>query len=95
MMQVHVNDLYSTKPIFDTQQFGRENAIARHGIHGLYKLWTIDVDPKLLHVGQNIIFLTQRKIDGGPFSGLMYDYLRLEAPLRCVSNLHYVFTIWS
>ena len=78
---MHVNDLNSTEPIFDTLQFGRENAIARHGIHGLYKLWTIDVDSKLLHVGQNTFFLTQRKTDGGPFNGIMYDYLRLEAPL--------------
>lgn len=77
---MHVNDLDSTEPVFDTLQFGRENAIARHGIHGLYKLWTIGVDSKLLRVGQNI-FLTQRVTNGGPFSGIMYDYLRLEAPL--------------
>jgi rhamnogalacturonan endolyase len=80
-VQVHVNDLNSTEPVFDTLQFGWENAIARHGIHGLYKLWTIGVDSKLLRVGQNIFFLTQRVTYGGPFIGTMYDYLRLEALL--------------
>lgn len=78
---MHVNDLNSSEPVFDTLQLGRENVTARHGIHGLYKLWTIDVDSKLLHVGQNTFFLTQRETKGGPINGIMYDYLRLEAPL--------------
>lgn len=60
-------------------QYGRDNAIARHGFHGLYKLWTIEVDPKLLLVGQNSFYLRQRKATG-PFTGVIYDYLRLEAP---------------
>lgn len=74
-----MNTLDLTQPLFDTMQYGRDNATARHGIHGLYKLWTIDIDAKLLHVGQNSLFLTQRKATG-PFTAVMYDYLRLEAP---------------
>lgn len=76
-LAVNKNDF--KKPVFDTMQYGRDNAIARHSNHGLYKLWSIDVDPKLLRVGQNSFFLRQRKATG-PFTGVMYDYLRLEAP---------------
>lgn len=79
-LQLFVNNMdRAKKPAFDTMQYGRDNAVARHGNHGLYKLWTIDVDPKLLQVGQNVFYLTQRKATG-PFIAIMYDYLRLEAP---------------
>lgn len=78
-MQLFVNKLDPKKPVFDTTQYGRDNAVARHGIHGLYKLWAIDVDAKLLQVGHNSFFLTQRKATG-PFTAVLYDYLRLEAP---------------
>ncbi|KAG0630091.1 hypothetical protein M758_1G153400 [Ceratodon purpureus] len=78
-IQLFVNKLDYRKPVFDTMQYGRDNAIARHGIHGLYKLWTIGVDPHLLRVGPNSFYLRQRKASG-PFTGVMYDYLRLEAP---------------
>lgn len=78
-LQVFVNDLIDSKVIFDTMQCGRDNAIARHGIHGLYTLWSINIDSTLLQVGQNTIFLKQR-IASGPFTGVMYDYLRLESP---------------
>lgn len=83
-MQFYVND--PNKVIFDTLQYGKDNAIARHGIHGLYTLWTIDVASTLLHVGENSFFLKQRK-PSGPFTGVMYDYLRLEEPATSPKGL--------
>lgn len=87
-IQVFVNNMDRTKkPLFDTMQYGKDNAVARHGIHGLYKLWNIDVDSNLLQAGPNVIYLTQRKATG-PFNAIMYDYLRLEAPVRgCHSDV--------
>lgn len=75
---VRVNEAKS-KPIFITGFIGRDNAIARHGIHGLYKLYNIDVDGVLLRVGNNTIFLNQNR-NTTSFAGVMYDYLRLEGP---------------
>jgi rhamnogalacturonan endolyase len=77
--QVFVNDPSAKKPLFDTMQLGKDNSIARHGIHGLNWLFSVDVPNKSLKEGENIIFLIQRK-PTGPFTGVMYDYLRLEAP---------------
>lgn len=74
-----MNDINAKRPAFDTMQLGKDNAIARHGIHGLYWLFSVDIPSKSLREGENIIFLTQRK-PGGVFTGVMYDYLRLEAP---------------
>lgn len=78
-IQVRFNDLNIHQPHFDTMQFGKDNAIARHGIHGLYYSFDIDVSPKWLQEGENILYLTQRKT-ANYFSGVMYDYLRLEEP---------------
>ncbi|KAG2319107.1 hypothetical protein Bca52824_012320 [Brassica carinata] len=75
---VRVNEP-SSKPMFRTTLIGKDNAIARHGIHGLYKLFSIDVQRNLLKVGDNTIFLTQNRVTS-IFSGVMYDYLRLEGP---------------
>ncbi|OAE29086.1 hypothetical protein AXG93_1626s1130 [Marchantia polymorpha subsp. ruderalis] len=77
-VQVRVNDI-AMKPVYETPAFGKDNAIARHGIHGLYALYNIDIPAADLHKGDNIIYLTQRKASG-PFNGFMYDYLRLESP---------------
>ena len=78
-MQLRVNDLAASQPAWDLMQYGKYNAIVHHGIHGLYKLWTVHVDPVRFNVGTNMMFLTQRKTIGGPLTGVMYDYLRLEA----------------
>lgn len=78
-IQVRFNDPSVNRPHFDTLQTGKDNAIARHGIHGLYHLFNVDVSPHLLHVGENILYLTQRKATG-IFTGVMYDYIRLEEP---------------
>jgi hypothetical protein len=77
--QVRFNDPGVSRPHFDTMQIGKDNAIARHGIHGLYHLFSIAVSPRLLREGENVLYLTQRKATG-IFTGVMYDYLRLEEP---------------
>ncbi|XP_022768502.1 rhamnogalacturonate lyase B-like isoform X2 [Durio zibethinus] len=77
-LQVHVNDP-KANPLFSSGPFGQDNSIARHGIHGLYWLYNVDIPGKLLVQGDNTIFLTQPQ-SSGPFPGIMYDYIRLEGP---------------
>ncbi|XVE55639.1 hypothetical protein DITRI_Ditri03aG0174600 [Diplodiscus trichospermus] len=77
-LQVRINDP-KANPLFSSGLFGRDNSIARHGIHGLYWLYTVDIPGKLLVQGDNTIFLTQPR-SSGPFQGIMYDYIRLEGP---------------
>ncbi|KAL3323492.1 hypothetical protein AABB24_037902 [Solanum stoloniferum] len=78
-LQVRFNDEKVVEPHFTTGKIGGDNAIARHGIHGLYFLYSIEVKGNLLVKGTNTIFLTQA-IATNPFQGVMYDYLRLEGP---------------
>ncbi|OVA17592.1 Rhamnogalacturonate lyase [Macleaya cordata] len=78
-LQVRVNDLNVPIPHFTTGGMYKDNAIARHGIHGLYLLFNVDVKSDWLRKGENTIFLTQALAEG-PFQGIMYDYIRLEAP---------------
>ncbi|CAN6714641.1 unnamed protein product [Malus baccata var. baccata] len=77
-LQVRFNNQNDT-PHFSTGLIGRDNAIARHGIHGLYWLFSVDVPSYRLQQGYNTIYLTQSRT-WGPFAGLMYDYIRLEGP---------------
>ncbi|BBN16334.1 hypothetical protein Mp_7g05450 [Marchantia polymorpha subsp. ruderalis] len=78
-MQVRVNDS-AMKPVYETPAFGKDdNAIARHGIHGLYALYNIDIPAADLRKGDNIIYLTQRKASGSS-NAVMYDNLRLPSP---------------
>lgn len=79
-LQVRFND-QSSKPAFTTGLIGRDNAIARHGIHGLYWFYSINVPSTLLLHGKNVIYLTQTRATDA-FQGLMYDYIRLEGPPR-------------
>ncbi|XP_059624760.1 probable rhamnogalacturonate lyase B isoform X4 [Cornus florida] len=78
-LQVRLNDPKVARPNFTTGLIGRENAIARHGIHGLYRLYNVDISGSKLSNGRNIIFLTQSR-GSGPFMGVMYDYIRFEGP---------------
>jgi rhamnogalacturonan endolyase len=82
--QVFFNDQNRSVPHFGTGLIGRDNAIARHGIHGLYWLFNIDVNSVWLVQGVNTIYLKQARSQS-PFQGLMYDYLRLEGPCGCQS----------
>ncbi|KAK6125887.1 hypothetical protein DH2020_040375 [Rehmannia glutinosa] len=77
-LQVRFNDPKSA-PHFTTGLIGKDNAIARHGVHGLYHLYSIGISGSRLVDGNNTIFLTQTRSQG-PFRGVMYDYIRLEGP---------------
>ncbi|XP_057490248.1 probable rhamnogalacturonate lyase B isoform X2 [Actinidia eriantha] len=78
-LQVRVNDPNTNRPLFSSGLFGRDNAIARHGIHGLYWLYGVDIPYALLVQGDNTIYLTQTR-GQSPWQNLMYDYIRLEGP---------------
>ncbi|KAE7995833.1 hypothetical protein FH972_000598 [Carpinus fangiana] len=78
-VQVRFNDASAQPAHFSTGFIGRDNAIARHGIHGLYWLYSIDATSNLFHEGNNTIYLRQSR-SGNTFQGVMYDYLRLEGP---------------
>ncbi|KAE8057102.1 hypothetical protein FH972_013819 [Carpinus fangiana] len=83
--QVRVNDPKANPPLFSSGLIGRDNSIARHGIHGLYWLFNVDVPGVRLVKGDNIVFLTQPR-SSSPFQGIMYDYLRLEGPTSSGSH---------
>ncbi|CAN1787472.1 Rhamnogalacturonate lyase [Linum perenne] len=78
-LQVRLNNPNAREALFSTGMIGKDNAIARHGIHGLYWLYSISVPSNQLVDGKNSIYLTQTKSDG-PFHGVIYDYIRLEGP---------------
>ncbi|KAL5559919.1 hypothetical protein UlMin_036130 [Ulmus minor] len=78
-MQVRFNDPKSRRPLFTSGLIGRDNSVARHGIHGLYWLYNINVPGAQLVEGDNTLFLTQPRCQS-PFQGLMYDYIRFEGP---------------
>ncbi|MFS7913225.1 putative rhamnogalacturonan endolyase [Helianthus anomalus] len=86
-LQVRVNDLNTDSPLFSTGIIGGDNAIARHGIHGLSWLFSIDIPGTLLISNEeNTIYLTQAN-GGTPFRGVMYDYIRFEgSALSCSGN---------
>ncbi|KAI4385259.1 hypothetical protein MLD38_003306 [Melastoma candidum] len=78
-----VNDNNPYRPRLATRAGGTDNAIARHGIHGLYRLFSVQVPGYLLRQGSNTIYVTQPRAIG-PYEGLMYDYIRLEGPSSVV-----------
>lgn len=78
-LQVRLNDEFANPALFSTGRIGKDNAIARHGIHGLYRLYSIEIPSSQLNDGSNIIFLRQSR-GQSPFQGVMYDYIRLEGP---------------
>lgn len=77
--QVWFNDWTANPPYFTIKRIGEDNAIARHGNHGLYFLFTIDLPCYHLVKGNNTLFLRQSRTDS-LFHGVMYDYIRLESP---------------
>lgn len=78
-LQVRVNDPEANPPHFTSGLIGSDNAIARHGVHGLYWLFNIDIPDSQLRQGNNVIYLTQAKNDTA-LHGIMYDYIRMECP---------------
>ncbi|KAG9440115.1 hypothetical protein H6P81_020280 [Aristolochia fimbriata] len=78
-LEIHLNSEKS-RPLFQTGEFGDESVIPRHGIHGLYRLFSVDVQSGRLVTGANTIFLTLVTPCNSPWKGHLYDYIRLEAP---------------
>ncbi|CAL5332656.1 hypothetical protein CsSME_00014125 [Camellia sinensis var. sinensis] len=80
-LQVRVNDEEANPPLFTSGVIGGDNAIARHGIHGIYWVFNVDIPSSQLMQGGDInsIYLTQTR-NNSPFQGIMYDYIRLEGP---------------
>ncbi|KAL4595493.1 hypothetical protein ACB092_12G095300 [Castanea dentata] len=87
-LQVRVNDPKTSPPLFSTGVIGHDNTIARHGIHGLYRLYNIEVPFTQLVDGHNTIFLTQTMASGDfpALQGIMYDYIRFEGPSSSYSK---------
>ncbi|XP_016467717.2 uncharacterized protein LOC107790313 isoform X2 [Nicotiana tabacum] len=78
-LQVRLNDSSTNTPLFSSGVIGKDNAIARHGIHGLHWLFNVNLQGNILVEGENTIYLTQANATS-PFQGIMYDYIRLEGP---------------
>ncbi|KAF2299820.1 hypothetical protein GH714_003616 [Hevea brasiliensis] len=79
-LQVRINDPGTNPPLFSTGVIGHDNTITRHGIHGLYRLYSVEVPGAQLLEGDNSIFLTQPMFTSPFQAGIMYDYIRLEGP---------------
>ncbi|GMI68727.1 rhamnogalacturonan lyase6 [Hibiscus trionum] len=78
-VQVRINDPTAIQPLFTTSRIGFDTAVARHGIHGLYRHYSINVPGNRFRRGENTIFLTQKR-SRNSFQAVMYDYIRLEGP---------------
>ncbi|CAJ1973980.1 unnamed protein product [Sphenostylis stenocarpa] len=78
-LQIRVNNPDARRPLFTSGLIGRDNSIARHGIHGIYWLYHVDIPGSLLIDGTNTIYFTQPRCTS-PFQGIMYDYIRMEGP---------------
>ncbi|XP_042065102.1 probable rhamnogalacturonate lyase B isoform X2 [Salvia splendens] len=78
-LEIHVNQMNGEQLVFQVTNLGGDNAVCRHGIHGLYQLFSVDISSALLIHGDNSMFLTQARA-GDALCGILYDYLRLEAP---------------
>ncbi|CAJ2647305.1 unnamed protein product [Trifolium pratense] len=77
-VQVWFNKV-SANPFFTTKRIGDDNAVPRHGIHGLYWLFTIEVPSINLVKGINTVYLRQPRFQS-LFQAVLYDYIRLESP---------------
>ncbi|KAF8652226.1 hypothetical protein HU200_062861 [Digitaria exilis] len=69
--------------VFTTPEMGDDNAIARHGIHGLQ--WSLEfaIPGHLLVQGNNTIDMRVAQTGEAAtakIAGVMYDYLRMEGP---------------
>ncbi|XP_071715327.1 uncharacterized protein [Rutidosis leptorrhynchoides] len=82
-LHVRVNNPNNNvKALFSTGTIGGDSAIPRHGIHGLYWLFSVNISGSTLQPNKdNSIYLTQKNA-ATAFPGVMYDYVRLEGPPR-------------
>lgn len=83
--QVRVNDQNTKRPLFSSGLIGRDNAVVRHGIHGLYWLFNVEIPNAVLVKGENTIYLTQAR-GQSPWQYLMYDYIRLEGAVHTATT---------
>ncbi|XP_066341864.1 uncharacterized protein [Miscanthus floridulus] len=83
-LQVQVNGDARRGGVFTTPDMGDDNAITRHGIHGMQRSLEFAVGGHLLRQGDNTIgleLITQQGPEGPAMvAGVMYDYIRLEGP---------------
>ncbi|XP_044460522.1 probable rhamnogalacturonate lyase B [Mangifera indica] len=84
-LKVYINYIDNGHLAFEEMNLGMDNTVCRHGIHGLYRLFSFDVSSVLLIKGDNSMFLTQAR-GGDPLCGVLYDYIRLEAPASSVNQ---------
>ncbi|KAJ1275614.1 hypothetical protein BS78_05G148700 [Paspalum vaginatum] len=69
--------------VFTTPEMGDDNAISRHGVHGLQRSHEFAVGGHLLLQGENAIdmkLVTHKQAGPATIAGVMYDYIRLEGP---------------
>nr|TKW00819.1 hypothetical protein SEVIR_8G137000v2 [Setaria viridis] len=69
--------------VFTTPAMGDDNAIARHGIHGLQWSFKFEIAGHLLIQGDNTIDMKLTQTGAAApakIAGVMYDYIRLEGP---------------
>ncbi|KAL0352439.1 UNVERIFIED_CONTAM: hypothetical protein Scaly_1632600 [Sesamum calycinum] len=78
-IRVRINREEANPPEFSSGLIGSDNTIARHGLHGLYWLFNLEIQSSQLIQGQNTIYLTQAR-SASAVHGIMYDYIRLEGP---------------
>ncbi|KAA8520092.1 hypothetical protein F0562_014348 [Nyssa sinensis] len=78
-LEVYVNNMDTEHLVFQVMNLGTDNTVCRHGTHGLYRLFNIDIPSSLLIEGDNSMFLNQAR-GGDALCGILYDYIRLEAP---------------
>ncbi|CAN1328587.1 Shikimate O-hydroxycinnamoyltransferase [Linum perenne] len=68
---VYVNDVNAKRPHYATGTCGTDNAIARHGNHGLYRFFSGGLPSNLFIKGKNTIFMRQARSSNYAFSGVM------------------------
>lgn len=69
--------------VFMTPEMGDDNAIARHGIHGLQWSLKFAIPGHLLIPGNNTINMRVSQTGEAAtakIAGVMYDYIRMEGP---------------
>ncbi|CAN0878290.1 Rhamnogalacturonate lyase, partial [Linum grandiflorum] len=77
---VYINDPNARRAHFATGTVGTDNAIARHGNHGMYRFFNGTLPSTLFVKGRNTMYIRPAKSTSYAFAGVMYDYIRLEAP---------------
>ncbi|KAL0440027.1 UNVERIFIED_CONTAM: hypothetical protein Slati_2485700 [Sesamum latifolium] len=79
ILEVRINRQEANPPEFSSGLIGSDNTIARHGLHGVYWLFNLEIPSSQLIQGENIIYLTQAR-SASAVHGIMYDYIRFEGP---------------